>query len=112
VVRDEERWTFGLSIAAAVLALIFVAAGGVLMFTMDFALGTVMGVLGAVTGRGTVLIRSYAKNLKAKRETLQDRQRDSQETLLAIQAALSIAEPHERALAMSSVASGLLDRAG
>jgi hypothetical protein len=109
-VRGEELWTFRLSVAAAVLALVIVITGAVLLFAGQPVAGTITGLLGALTGGGTVLIRSYAQSLKAKRELLQDRQRDSQQTLLAIQSALSIATPDERARAMSAVALSLLSR--
>lgn len=110
LVRGEEQWTFRLSVAAAVLALAIVTIGAILLFASNPVSGTITSLLGALTGGGTVLIRSYAKSLKAKRELVQDRQRDSQQTLLAIQSALSIATPDERARAMSSVASALMSR--
>jgi hypothetical protein len=109
-VRGEELWTFRLSIAAALLALVIVVTGAILLFAGKPATGTITSLLGALTGGGTVLIRSYAQSLKAKRELVQDRQRDSQQTLLAIQSALSIAAPGERARAMSAVASSLMSR--
>lgn len=110
LVQKEEKWTFVLSIAAAVVALVVVMAGGVLLFTSKLAIGTITSLLGALTGGGTVLIRSYARSLKNKRELIQDRQRDSQQTLMAIQAALSISSVEERVRAMSNVASSLLSR--
>lgn len=108
--RGEELWTFRLSTAAAVLALAIVVTGAILLFASMPVTGTITSLLGALTGGGTVLIRSYAKGLKAKREIIQNRQLDSQQTLLAIQSALSIASPDERARAMSTVASSLLSR--
>lgn len=109
-VRGEELWTFRLSFAAAVLALVIVITGAVLLFAGKPVTGTITSLLGALTGGGTILIRSYAQSLKAKRELIQDRQRDSQQTLLAIQSALSIATPDERARTMSTVASSLMSR--
>lgn len=110
LVRKEEAWTFRLLIIAAALALLIVASGAVLLFAAKLAIGTVTSLLGALTGGGTVLIRSHAKNLKTKREAIQDQQRDSQQTLLAIQTALSIPNMAERSSAMNSVAASLLNR--
>jgi uncharacterized membrane-anchored protein len=109
-VRAEEQWMFRLSAIAAVLALLVVTSGAVLIFASLTAVGTITSILGAVTGGGTVLIRWYAKNLKLKRESIQDRQRDSQQTLFAIQTALAISDAMERARAMSGLTSTLLER--
>lgn len=112
LIRSEELWYSRLSIAAAVLALIIVTIGAFLLIFMPgkLTIGTITAVLGIVTGRGSVLIRSYAKSLKARRELVQEQQRDSQQTLLAIQTALSIPDPRTRSDAMTSAATTLLAR--
>ena len=110
LVRGEEQWTFRISIMAAVLALGIVAAGAVLLFAAKVAIGAVTSLLGALTGGGTWLIRSYASSLKAKRELIQEQQRDSQQTLIAIQTALSIPDFDQRSRAMSDVTATLLNR--
>jgi hypothetical protein len=48
--------------------------------------------------------------LEKKRELIQDQQRDSHQTLLAIQTALSIPDHKVRSRSMNSVASSLLAR--
>lgn len=66
LIRSEELWYFRLFIVAAALALIIVATGAfsVILIPEKLTIGTITGLLGALTGRGTVLIRSYAKSLK------------------------------------------------
>jgi hypothetical protein len=112
LIRSEELWYFRLFIVAAVLALSIVATGAfsIIFIPEKLTIGTITGLLGALTGRGTVLIRSYAKSLRTRRELIQDQQRDSQQTLLAIQTALSISDSAERSAAMTSAASVLLGR--
>lgn len=113
LVRGDEWWILRLFIISAVLALTITATGaGLIFFVVDAKLtvGTITALLGVLTGRGTVLIRSYAKNLKTKREMIQDQQRDSRRTLLMIQTALSIPDPQERTRAMANVAVSLLAR--
>ena len=112
LIRSEELWYFRLFLVAAVLALSIVAVGAfsVIFIPEKLTIGTITGLLGALTGRGTVLIRSYAKSLRTRRELIQDQQRDSRQTLLAIQTALSISDPAERSISMTNAASVLLGR--
>jgi hypothetical protein len=109
-VRVEEKWTFWLSVVAMILALLLFTAGTVLVFFAKFAIGTITALLGVLTGRGTWLIRSYMKHLRAKREFIQRQQRDSGETLLAIQTALAITDDDLRSRAMSEVTLTLIRR--
>jgi TRADD-N domain-containing protein len=110
IVRREEQWTSRLFLTAAVCALAIVVGGVILFFAEKVAIGTVTSAVGALTGGGTVLLRAHAKSLRVKRESFQSHQKESQETLLAIQTALSIPDLDERSKAMSAVASSLLGR--
>jgi hypothetical protein len=110
IVHREERWIFHLFLAAAVIALLIVTAGAVLLFVAKLAMGSITAMLGALTGRGTYLLRTHASSLRAKRELIQDQQRDSQQTLLAIQAALAIPDATQRSTAMSNITARLLAR--
>jgi hypothetical protein len=112
LVRTEEKWNFRLSIIAAVLALIIFATGAslVLFVPAKFTITGITALLGVLTGRGTVLIRSYAKSLRTKRELIQKQQKDSHQTLLAIQTALSIPNTYKRSRAMAEVTSSLIKR--
>lgn len=112
LVRSEEKWNFRLFVISAVLALTIVATGAFLLLFVPgkLPISIITGLLAALTGRGTLIIRSYAKNLTTKRDMIQDQQRDSNQTLVAIQTALSIPDPKERSQAMSRVASALLSR--
>jgi hypothetical protein len=112
LVRKEEKWNFRLSIISAVLALIIFATGAslVLFVPAKITITGITALLGVLTGRGTVLIRSYAKSLRTKRELIQNQQTDSRQTLLAIQTALSIPERDKRSRAMTEVTSSLISR--
>lgn len=112
LIRSEELWYSRLFITAAAIALSIVATSAFLLIFIPgkLTIATITGLLGALTGRGTVLIRSYAKSLKTRREYIQDQQRDSRQTLIAIQAALSISNSGERSTAMANAASILLRR--
>jgi hypothetical protein len=112
LVRNEEQWTFRLTIMAAILALAIVGVGTslLLFFTAKLIIGSITAALVALTGRGTMLIRSYAKSLESKRELIQDQQRDSHQTLIAIQTALAIPDHKARSRAMTQIASSLIKR--
>ncbi len=111
LVRNEEKWTSILYIIAAVLALaIFTTGAALLLFFPAKLIGTMTSLLGVLTGHGTVLIRSYAKSLEKKRILIQEQQRDSNQTLMAIQTALSIPDRKVRSRTMTNVASSLLGR--
>lgn len=111
IVRKEERWNFILSIVAAVLALVIFTTGAVLLlFYSATVIGSITALLGVLTGNGTRLIFRYANSLKAKRELIQNQQRDSSQTLMAIQTALAIPDRELRSHAMTKVASSLLER--
>lgn len=111
LVRNEEKRASLLYIIAAALALTTFTTGAVLvLFSPAKLIGTITSLLGVLTGHGTVLIRSYAKSLEKKRILIQEQQRDSQQTLMAIQTALSIPDIKVRSRAMTSVASSLLAR--
>jgi len=110
--HGQEKWYFRLLVVAAALALSVVTTGAFLLifFPAKLAIGTITGILGLVTGRGTLITRSSMKSLRAKRELIERQQRDSHDTLLAIQAALSIPDPAARSRAMADVSSILLNR--
>jgi hypothetical protein len=111
LVRNEEKRASLLYIIAATLALTTFTIGAVLvLFFPAKLIGTITSLLGLLTGHGTVLIRSYAKSLEKKRNLIQEQQRDSQQTLMAIQTALSIPDQKVRSRAMTKVASSLLGR--
>lgn len=112
LIHGQERWYFRLSVVAAALALTVVTTGSFLLifFPAKLAIGTVTGILGLVTGRGTLITRTSMKSLQTKRELIQKEQHDSHDTLLAIQTALSIPDAAARSRAMMDVSSRLLSR--
>lgn len=112
LVQGEERRYFQLSVIAAGLALTVLTTGAflVIFFPAKVAIATVTAILGLVTGRGTLIMRSSMKSLRAKRELIQSQQRNSHETLLAIQAALAIPDSSIRSRAMTEVSAVLLNR--
>jgi hypothetical protein len=111
-VRADEQAANRLYIIASVIALAIFVIGAALVFfaPAKLATGTITALLTALTGRGTWLIRSYANRVRAKRERLEDHQRDSRDTLMAIQLALSIPDPELRSKAMAELALKLLKR--
>lgn len=111
-VRVAEQAANRLYILASMIALaIFTIGAALVLFApAKLATGTITTLLTVLTGRGTWLIRSYANRVRAKRARLEDQQRDSRDTLMAIQLALSIPDPDLRSKAMAELALKLLQR--
>jgi hypothetical protein len=112
LVQADERCGSMLFLIAVSLALMLFSVGAFLLFFFPpmMTIGKISGLLSLLSGGGTALLRWYTGGLKAKRAAIEERQRDSRDTALLIQAAMSHAEPSERSAEISKVTQLLIMR--
>lgn len=105
LVQTEERHASLLSEAATSLALVLFAVGAALMLFLPqmITLTRISGLLGILSGGATALLRWQVASLRARRQEIEDRQAESRNTTLAIQAALTHADQRRRSSELTRV---------
>ncbi len=110
LVRTDERRASLFLLIAIGLGLVLFAAGTFLLFLHKVTFGTVSELCALLSGGATALLRLNLNGLKVKRASIENRQRDSRDTALMIQAAMAHSENRKRSSEISRVTQLLMAR--
>jgi hypothetical protein len=112
LVQVDEHRASGFFLSAIALALVLFSVGAFLLLFLPkmVTIGTISALLSLLSGGATALLRWHIGGLKTKRAAIEERQRDSRDTALLIQAAMSHADQKKRSSEISRVTQLLMAR--